>query len=176
MLHLEKRSVWLKHQLVVDLFVIAIGFVLRVYGGAVILDLVLSSWMFVTTLSLALFIAALKRRQELVLSGDGARPVLQLYTKELIERYALMAAIGALLFYSLFVITTRPELVLTIPCVLFGFFRYWYVIESGDTLSKIAKNYLGDAMAYPKIFEANREVIKDANLIYPGQKIRIPLG
>ncbi len=51
----------------------------------------------------------------------------------------------------------------------------YYIIQSGDTLSKIAKKYLGDAMAYPKIFEANREVIKDANLIYPGQKIRIPL-
>ncbi len=52
----------------------------------------------------------------------------------------------------------------------------YYVIQSGDSLSKIAKQFLGDAMAYPKIFEANREVIKDANLIYPGQKIRIPLG
>ncbi|MDB3936264.1 peptidoglycan-binding protein LysM [Granulosicoccus sp.] len=50
----------------------------------------------------------------------------------------------------------------------------YYTIESGDTLSKIAKQHLGDAMAYPKIFEANREVIKDADLIYPGQKIRIP--
>ncbi|UCH90538.1 MAG: peptidoglycan-binding protein LysM [Nitrospirota bacterium] len=49
------------------------------------------------------------------------------------------------------------------------------VIQSGDTLSKIAKQYLGDAMAYPKIFEATREVIKDANLIYPSQKILIPL-
>jgi nucleoid-associated protein YgaU len=52
----------------------------------------------------------------------------------------------------------------------------YYTIESGDTLSKIAKKYLGDAMAYPKIFEANREVIKDPDLIYPGQKIRIPMG
>lgn len=51
----------------------------------------------------------------------------------------------------------------------------YYTIQSGDTLSKIAKHYLGDAMAYPKIFEANREVIKDADLIYPGQKIRIPI-
>ena len=50
----------------------------------------------------------------------------------------------------------------------------YYTVESGDTLSKIAKQHLGDAMAYPKIFEANREVIKDADLIYPGQKIRIP--
>ena len=51
----------------------------------------------------------------------------------------------------------------------------YYVIESGDTLSKIAKKYYQNANAYPKIFEANREVIKDPNLIYPGQKIRIPL-
>lgn len=50
----------------------------------------------------------------------------------------------------------------------------FYVIKSGDTLSKIAKRYYGDPMQYPRIFEANREVIKDADLIYPGQKIRIP--
>ncbi|MES9970178.1 MAG: peptidoglycan-binding protein LysM [Candidatus Thiodiazotropha sp.] len=52
----------------------------------------------------------------------------------------------------------------------------YYTIESGDTLSAIAKRFLGNATDYPKIFEANREVIKDPNLIYPGQKIRIPLG
>jgi len=52
----------------------------------------------------------------------------------------------------------------------------YYTVESGDSLSKIAKRFLGDAMAYPAIFEANREVIKDADLIYPGQKIRIPGG
>jgi nucleoid-associated protein YgaU len=52
----------------------------------------------------------------------------------------------------------------------------YYVIQSGDTLSAIAKKFLGNASAYPRIFEANREVIKDPNLIYPGQKIRIPLG
>lgn len=50
----------------------------------------------------------------------------------------------------------------------------YYTIVSGDSLSKIAKKYYGNAMDYPKLFEANREVIKDANLIYPGQKIRIP--
>lgn len=51
----------------------------------------------------------------------------------------------------------------------------YYVIQAGDTLSAIAKRFLGDATAYPKIFAANREVIKDPDLIYPGQKIRIPL-
>jgi nucleoid-associated protein YgaU len=52
----------------------------------------------------------------------------------------------------------------------------YYVIKKGDTLSAIAKQFYGKANDYPKIFEANREVIKDANLIFPGQKIRIPLG
>ena len=50
-----------------------------------------------------------------------------------------------------------------------------YVIQSGDTLSKLAKKYYGDAMQYPKIFEANRDTIEDPNKIYVGQKIRIPL-
>lgn len=50
----------------------------------------------------------------------------------------------------------------------------YYTIQSGDTLSKIAKEHYGDANAYNKIFEANREVIGDPDKIYPGQRIRIP--
>lgn len=50
----------------------------------------------------------------------------------------------------------------------------FYTIQSGDTLSKIAKEYYGDANAYDKIFEANREVIGHPDKIYPGQQIRIP--
>ena len=51
----------------------------------------------------------------------------------------------------------------------------YYEIQKGDTLSAIAKRFLGKASDYPKIFEANREVIKDPDRIYTGQKIRIPL-
>ena len=50
----------------------------------------------------------------------------------------------------------------------------FYTIQSGDSLSKIAKKYYGDAMKYTALFEANREVIKDPDKIYPGQQIRIP--
>lgn len=50
----------------------------------------------------------------------------------------------------------------------------FYEIKKGDTLWKIAKEHLGDGNRYPEIFEANREVIKDPDLIYPGQMIRIP--
>lgn len=50
----------------------------------------------------------------------------------------------------------------------------FYTVKKGDSLSKIAKVYYGNAMKYPVIFEANREVIKDPDLIYPGQVLRIP--
>ncbi len=50
----------------------------------------------------------------------------------------------------------------------------FYTIKSGDSLSKIAKQYYGDAMKYPVLFEANREVIKHPDKIYPGQQIRVP--
>ena len=51
----------------------------------------------------------------------------------------------------------------------------YYLIQKGDSLSAIAKRYYGNANDYPRIFEANREVIKNPDLIYPGQKIRIPM-
>jgi len=122
----------LKHQPVIDIFTIAIGFVLRVYAGAMALSVPVSSWMFVTTLCLALYLAAAKRRQELTQSGKQSRKVLQKYTVSLVDRYAEMSATGALLFYSMFVMDVRPEMVITIPFVLYGLFRYWFVIEALD--------------------------------------------
>lgn len=122
----------LKHQPVVDIFTIAIGFVLRVYAGAMALDVPVSSWMFITTLCLALYLAAVKRRQELSQSGTEGRKVLENYSVSLVDRYAEMSATGALLFYSMFVMSSKPKLVITVPLVLFGLFRYWFVVETHD--------------------------------------------
>lgn len=122
----------LKHQPVVDIFTIAIGFVLRVFAGAVALSVPVSAWMFVTTLCLALYLAAVKRRQELRHSGEEGRKVLEKYSASLVDRYAEMSATGALVFYSLFVMSAKPQMVITIPFVLFGLFRYWYVVEELD--------------------------------------------
>lgn len=122
-------SFFLKHQPVLDIFTIAFGFVLRVYAGAQALSVPVSSWMFVTTLCLALYLAAVKRRQELSQSGTDSREVLERYTVALVDRYAEMSATGALLFYSMFVMSAHPDLVMTVPVVLFGLFRYWYVVE-----------------------------------------------
>ena len=125
-------SLYLKHQPVMDIFTIAFGFVLRVYAGAEALAVPVSGWMFVTTLCLALYLAAVKRRQELLFSGKNTRKVLDTYTVPLVERYAEVSSTGSLLFYSLFVITERPDMVITIPFVLYGLFRYWYIVEIMD--------------------------------------------
>lgn len=122
----------LKHQPVIDIFSIAIGFVLRVFAGAVALDVPVSGWMFVTTLCLALYLAAVKRGQELSQSGTEGRLVLEKYSKPLVDRYAEMSATCALVFYSMFVMSSRPQLVITVPVVLFGLFRYWYVVDVLD--------------------------------------------
>jgi nucleoid-associated protein YgaU len=53
-------------------------------------------------------------------------------------------------------------------------YAQYHVVVKGDTLSKIAEQYYGDMMLYPKIFDANRDILKDPNKIKPGQKLRIP--
>jgi decaprenyl-phosphate phosphoribosyltransferase len=118
-----------KHEPVVDIFIIALCFVLRVYAGAQALSVPMSGWMFITTMCLALYMAAVKRRQEMNQSGSEGRAVLKKYSVALIDRYAEMSATGALVFYSMFVMSARPDLVITVPVVLFGLFRYWYVVE-----------------------------------------------
>lgn len=118
-----------KHIPVLDIFTIATGFVLRVVVGAAALAVPVSDWMLVTTLCLALYLAAVKRRQELSQVGDEGRKVLRKYSVALVDRYAEMSATATLVFYSMYVMSESPKLVMTVPLVLFGLFRYWYVVE-----------------------------------------------
>jgi decaprenyl-phosphate phosphoribosyltransferase len=122
-------TIKLKRVPVVDLFALSAGFVLRVEAGAVAIGLVVSPWMLITTLCLALYLAAVKRRDELVGPGVSSRDVLRLYTPGLLDKLAERSALGAMVFYGLFVITVRPALVATIPLVLFGMFRYSFIVE-----------------------------------------------
>lgn len=122
-------TLFLKHQPIIDIFVIALGFVLRVYAGTKSLDIEMSSWIFITTLSLALYLGAVKRRQELILVGSASRKVLNKYSIQLVERYAEMSATCAIVFYSMYVMADKPNMVITIPFVLYGLFRYWYVVD-----------------------------------------------
>jgi 4-hydroxybenzoate polyprenyltransferase len=136
---------YIKHKPVADIFTIAAGFVLRVYAGTVAIEVPASSWMLITTFCLALFLASIKRRQELMNQGDDSREVLKMYSLALVNRFAEMSATGSLLFYSLFVMTMRPELVITIPLVIYGLFRYWFIVESLDGGESPTDELLSDA-------------------------------
>jgi 4-hydroxybenzoate polyprenyltransferase len=114
---------------VLDIFTIAFGFVLRVVAGALAILQPLSAWMFVTTLCLALYLAAMKRRHELKQLGSRSRSSLASYSVAVVERFAEISATAALVCYSIFVVTVKTELVYTIPIVAFGLFRYWFIAE-----------------------------------------------
>jgi decaprenyl-phosphate phosphoribosyltransferase len=128
----------LKHQPVIDIFIIAIGFVLRIIAGAVAIAVQTSSWMLITTLCLALYMAAIKRRQEILIfniynkksARSSSRDVLNKYNRSLLNRYAEISGVSAFLFYSLYVFLKQPDLVLSIPLVIFGLFRYWFIVEN----------------------------------------------
>lgn len=120
---------YLKRVAVIDMFVIAVGFVLRVYAGAFSIEVQVSKWMFVTTMSLALFLASMKRFQELKTHGAGARAVLGKYTIEFTQRIAEISGTLAVVFYSFFCLTSRREFIYTIPVVVFVLIRYWYVAD-----------------------------------------------
>ena len=136
-------TVWLKHVVILDVMVISSGFVLRVLGGAVAIDVAISSWLILCTIFLALFLAFSKRRHELaMLAGAAAegRRVLSHYSETFLDQMINVVTAGAVLSYALY--SVSPEtverfgnrlLLATIPFVLFGIFRYLYLIYQRPT-------------------------------------------
>jgi 4-hydroxybenzoate polyprenyltransferase len=132
-------STLLKHVPLLDVFVIAGGFVLRVLGGAVAIHVEVSSWLIVCTTLLALFVALAKRRHELVLLGDEApshRPHLSQYSPYFLDQLIAVVTASTLMSYALYTLSSDAQtkfpgkrLELTIPFVLFGIFRYLYLIH-----------------------------------------------
>lgn len=128
----------LKHVVLLDVLTIAMGFVLRIAAGVVVIDVErFSPWLYVFGGFLALFMALGKRRAELVLLGDGAgshRAILDDYNLDLIDRLQGIVTTSAVVAYSLYTFLAEglPEnhaMMLTIPFVLYGIFRYLYLIH-----------------------------------------------
>jgi len=139
-------SLFLKEIVLIDVFVIAIGFMLRVVGGAFVIDVPISSWLILTTMFLSLFLAVAKRRGELVMletqieTGQGAQPatrkVLDQYSVEFAEQLCTICAAGFVISYALYTVSDRTvavfgteKLVYTTPFVLYGVFRYLYLLH-----------------------------------------------
>jgi 4-hydroxybenzoate polyprenyltransferase len=127
-------SLWLKHLVLWDIFIIAAGFVLRALAGAFVIAVPISAWFYVCATFLALFLALGKRRSELIRLNEQAgayRQNLRQYTLALLDQLIAIVVTSMLLTYSLYTFqgeNSSHALMLTIPVVLFGTFRYLYLM------------------------------------------------
>jgi len=118
----------LKQLIVIDVFSIALSFILRVLAGTIGIGIIASSWLLVTIISLSLFLGFGKRFNEKKFE-EKHRKVLQEYTEGFINHLILITSTLSIAFYSLYIIETNPDVVhiITIPLVMYGFFRYIYI-------------------------------------------------
>lgn len=131
-------SFWLKHVVLIDAMAIAAGFLLRVAAGAELVDAQrFSPWLYIFTAMLALFLGFAKRRQELVLLESGAnnhRAILDHYNLKLLDEIILIVTATTVLTYALYTFSAEGlppnhSMMLTTPFVLYGIFRYLYLIH-----------------------------------------------
>jgi len=132
-------TLFIKHVVILDVLVIAFGFIIRAVAGALVIGVIISSWLLVCTVFLSLFLGLSKRRHELVLLGNEAenhRRILEEYSPYLLDQMVSITTASTVIAYTLY--TTAPEtvekfgtrnLILTLPFVLYGIFRYLYLVH-----------------------------------------------
>ncbi len=131
-------SLYLKRIAILDVIIIAMGFVLRAVAGAMVIAVPASPWLLVCTFFLSLFLVLAKRRHELILLGNNAshhRQTLSHFSPLLLDQMISVVTGATLIAYSLYTLAPRTvaqigssALILTIPSVIFGIFRYLHLI------------------------------------------------
>ncbi len=145
-------SFYLKHVVIIDVFCIAAGFVLRTVAGAAIIQVPISPWLYVLTTMLSLFIGFAKRRNELTILEDNAkdhRAILEEYSASLLDQIIAVTLACTVVAYSLYTFTAENlpanhAMMLTIPFVLYGIFRYLYLIHIKNEGGSPEEALLGD--------------------------------
>ena len=132
-------SMKLKHVVILDVFLVASGFVIRVFAGGLVIDVPLSSWLLICTMLLALFLAMSKRRHEItLLEGDASihRPILREYSAYLLDQMIGVVTASTVIAYCLYTVSEETvakfgtkNLIFTTPFVLYGIFRYLYLVH-----------------------------------------------
>ncbi len=131
-------SIKLKQVVIIDIMMIAFGFVLRVMGGTVLAGVTPSDWLVICTMTVSLFLGFSKRRQELVLTkgnGSDQRQVLESYSLPFLDQMIAVVTGCTVISYGLYTVSSETvtrfgtrNLVFTIPFVLYGIFRYLYLV------------------------------------------------
>jgi 4-hydroxybenzoate polyprenyltransferase len=144
-------TISLKHIVILDIFSIAAGFMIRVLSGAFIINVEISYWLILTTMFISLFIASMKRDSELRLlirdQSSSTRKVLNEYSTNLTRQIGTVAASAVIICYALYTVSQRTvkifgneNLIFTTPFVVFGIFRYMYLVymnEEGENTTQI---------------------------------------
>ncbi len=148
-------TLWLKHMVILDVMSVSFCYVLRVLAGARATDIQVSSWLFLCTTFLALFLAFSKRRHEITLLAQGAagqRPVLDNYSPAFLDQMINVVTASSVVSYALYAVAPETvakfhtqRLIYTIPLVLFGIFRYLYLIYQRTDLRNPTEAILRDA-------------------------------
>ncbi|MBN1540898.1 decaprenyl-phosphate phosphoribosyltransferase [candidate division KSB1 bacterium] len=152
----------LKNIVILDILVIAIGFVLRAVAGAWAIDVPISHWLLVCTFFLALFLVTGKRRNELVKLGDDAsnhRPILTEYNPALLDQMIGVVTAATIISYALYTVDEETvakfetdNLIYTIPFVVYGIFRYFYLIYKCQLGGAPEKILIKDAHILATVF------------------------
>ncbi|GBE15771.1 MAG TPA: decaprenyl-phosphate phosphoribosyltransferase [Proteobacteria bacterium] len=132
-------NLFLKNVVLLDIFTIALGFVIRAVAGALAIKVVISPWLILCTLLIALFLGFAKRRHEIVLMGDNAvlhRGILREYSIPFLDQLISIVTASTIVSYAIY--TLSPEvaanfggryMILTLPFVIYGIFRYLYLVQ-----------------------------------------------
>ena len=147
-------SAYLRHVVLIDVFCIASGFVIRVVCGGVAISVPLSNWLILTTIFVSLFLALCKRRAEAVTLGDDNhehRPTLREYEPQFLDQLISVTTASLVISYSLYTLSDRTigefgtrNLVFTVPFVLYGVFRYLFLVHRRAGGGSPASALLGD--------------------------------
>ena len=147
-------SLYVKHMVILDILAVAAGFVLRLVAGGVVIDVSVSPWLYVSVGLLALFLVIGKRRQELALLGDKAqitRPIFKQYSLPLLDDMLRIVTSATAITYILYTVEAQTMIrsgenlgLLTVPIVIYGLFRYLYLIHVEGQGSAPDEVLLGD--------------------------------
>ncbi len=147
-------SLYLKHIVILDVMIVASGYLFRAIAGALVISVEISSWLILCTVLLALFMGFVKRRQELILLEAGAaghRRILDEYTPRFLDQMIAVVTAGALVSYALYTMSPdvvlklgTPHLNLTIPFVIYGLLRYLYLVYARNEGGNPSSTILGD--------------------------------
>lgn len=147
-------SFGLKNIVILDIFIIAAGFMLRMLTGAAVIGVGVSSWLIICTLFISLFLGIMKRRSEIKkmkINTEHARPVLKEYSEELVRTILMTSVIGSIMSYTLYAVSEHTlayfnskKMILTVPIVMYGVFRYLYIDEKLQTAEDTVNAILQD--------------------------------